>query len=85
MSSWNFFSWYWLVWAITLFATFLPVELYAAFTDATNTLSWNVWKAEQFIPGSTAAWTAMHWVIGLGSIVLFGWLALHFAFGWLNP
>lgn len=81
----NWYSWYWLIWSVFLFVTFIPVELYAAFTNVQNTLSWNVWRAEKFIPGSDGPWSLPHWIIGIGAIILFVWLALHFAFGILNP
>jgi hypothetical protein len=75
---------YWLVWFGVTFLAFIVPELWALFTNAKNTLSWQVWNLEQFLPGSHTAWTWTHWLVG--GILFVGclWLAFHFMFGWIR-
>lgn len=77
-------QWYWASWFTATVATFLPVELWALFTNPRNTLSWSVWDLEGFVPGSHTAWTWSHWVVGGVFFFLCLWLAVHFAFGILR-
>lgn len=78
-------QWYWVSWFILVLGTFLPVELYAVFSGhVENTLSWSVWDLEGFVPGSHAAWTWSHYIVG-GAFLLFClWLGVHLCFGILR-
>jgi hypothetical protein len=85
-TGWNAWSWYWLIWLIvTIPLAFLIPELIAlASGHPENTLSAQIWRLEQFLPGHAGpiwSWTAMHFLIGGLFAVLFVWLIGHFTFG----
>jgi hypothetical protein len=79
----NGWSWYWLAWFSVLVTAFLGPELYALATGhSENTLSANVWRLEQSLPGENLwQWTALHVLIGGCLAVLLIWLLGHLVFG----
>lgn len=79
----NAWSWYWTIWFAAGFVAFAIPEAIALFGGhAENTLSANVWRLEQFLPGDHwYQWTAVHVLLGGALLTLFGWLAGHFVFG----
>lgn len=73
---------YWAWWASLSFLFFIVPELYAAFTNPQNTLSWTVWDVEGFQPGQPiTAWTATHILIGGVLCTVLLWLIGHLVFG----
>jgi hypothetical protein len=80
----NFWSIYWLCWFIAFLpVSFLVPELYVlAIGQPENTLSANVWRLEQWLPGQNLwQWTALHVLIGGCLAVLLVWLLGHLVFG----
>jgi hypothetical protein len=79
----NGWSAYWGIWFGLFMLAFLVPEIYALTTGhSENTLSANVWRLEQFLPGQhPAAWTASHVLIGGCLTVLLGWLIVHLVWG----
>jgi hypothetical protein len=76
-------GWVWLTWV--LFGA--GVELYWLAVNAANTLSRQIWGVEHLDfthPLDFAAWTPLHWVLAFSLWAFFGWLSLHFPFGWLR-
>lgn len=74
---------YWLAWFLTSVASFAAVEFWAlASHRPQDTLSAQVWRLEQFLPGDSLwQWTALHVLIGGVLGVLLIWLLLHFVLG----
>jgi hypothetical protein len=74
---------YWLVWFLVSIGSFMAVEFWAlARGRGQDTLSAQIWRLEQFLPGQNLwQWTALHVLIGGGLFVLLGWLIGHFVFG----
>lgn len=75
---------FWLFWTVLVgvfLVGFLPVELYAVATgrDKTDTLSAWVWK----LIGTRSGWHWWNTPLRVGVLLLFAWLAEHFAFGWI--
>ena len=70
----------WTTLVVGFLAVFIPVEAYAIATgrDKTDTLSAWVWARI----GTRDGWRGWHIPLRLGVLVLFAWLAEHFAFGW---
>lgn len=83
----NAWSTYWL-WSVTFFVgvLFLPPELYAIATrHPENTLSAQVWRIGNVILGQPiTAWSWQHWTLMIFVTLLFGWLIVHFSFGFLR-
>lgn len=76
-------GWIWLAWA--MFGT--AFELYWVFVNTANTLSYQIWGIEKIDlahPLDFAEWTPLHWTIGVCLMLFFGWLLVHFPFGWLR-
>jgi len=63
----------------------LAPEFYWALVNSANTISDNVWAAEQLgnHPLDMADWTWLHWMIALTLWSLFGWLSIHLTLGLL--
>lgn len=70
----NGWSLYWLIW---FFVGFLGPELYAVFTNAYNTLSWQVWRLEWPI----TQWRFNHYAISVLVVGLAVFLTGHFVWG----
>lgn len=76
-------GWFWLSWI----SVGVGVELYWLVMNAANTLSRQVWGLEDVNfqhPLEFAQWTPAHWSIAVVLWVFFGWLSVHFPFGWLR-
>lgn len=76
-------GWFWLAWMLSA----LAVETYWLIVNTANTLSRQIWGVEQLDfthPLYLAEWTPLHWVVTITLWLLFGWLSLHFAFGYLR-
>lgn len=76
-------GWFWLAWMLVA----LAVELYWVFVNTANTLSRQIWGVEGIDfahPLYFAEWTPFHWLISIVLWLLFGWLSVHFAFGYLR-
>lgn len=76
-------GWFWLAWALAGFG----VEAYWIVVNAANTLSRQIWGVEHLDfahPLDLAEWTSLHWFLGIGLWLFFGWLSVHFPFGWLR-
>lgn len=74
---------FWLFWTVltsVFVAGFLAVESYALAIHRAHldTLSAWVWR----LIGTRAGWHWWNTPLRVGVLVLFGWLAEHFAFGW---
>lgn len=78
------FTHYWMAWAAVTFLSFIIPEVWALFTNVHNTLSDNVWRMEQFLPGSgvgIASWSVLHFLF-IGMLLLMDvWLLGHFGWG----
>jgi hypothetical protein len=79
----NGWSIYWVVWAGAVFVSFAAPEFWALATGhSENTLSQNLWRLEQFLPGQHVwQWSALHFLIGGALLVLLVWLIGHLVFG----
>lgn len=76
-------GWFWLAWMFTA----LAVEAYWLIANTANTLSRQIWAAEGIDlahPLEFAEWTPLHWAISITLWLLFAWLSVHFAFGYLR-
>lgn len=76
-------GWFWLTWTLAG----VGVELYWLAVNTANTLSRQIWGIEklQFAhPLEFADWTWLHWTLALSMWAFFGWLSVHFPFGWLR-
>jgi hypothetical protein len=76
-------GWFWLSWA----NVGLAVELYWLFVNAANTLSRQIWGVEHLDlshPLYLAEWTLLHWLLAIGLWLTFGWLSVHFPFGYFR-
>lgn len=74
---------FWTIWITVSVASFSVVEFWMlAAGRPEDTLSENVWRLEDLVPGQPIAqWSALH-VLFLGVYVLiFGWLLAHFGWG----
>lgn len=83
MSHVTAWGWFWLSWVLAG----AGVELYWLAVNTANTLSRQIWGAEQLDfshPLDFAAWTPLHWGLAVAMWLFFGWLSLHFPFGWLR-
>lgn len=82
--AWTF---YWLVWTVVMFTSFIVPEVIALATNSHNTLSYQVWNLESMTPGNSGpiySWTAVHFLVGGIFLVLFTWLIFHFILGWFH-
>ena len=79
----NWASLYWLGWVA---AGFGGPEAWAIVSGhPENTLSAQVWRILDTIARQPmSAWAWQHWVGAVVLLVLFAWLSVHFAFGWLR-
>jgi len=76
------FTVYWTWWAVAAFLGFLGPEVYALVTNWQNSLSANIWRMEDFIPGQRAiGWSAGHFLFVGVLILLDVWLLGHFGWG----
>lgn len=76
-------GWFWLSWALTGFA----VEVYWLIANSANTLSRQIWGIEKLDlahPLDFAEWTPLHWILSICMVLFFGWLCVHFPFGYLR-
>lgn len=76
-------GWFWLTW-IWVGA---GVELYWVFVNTSNTLSRQIWGVESIDfahPLDFAEWRPLHWAIAISLWLFFGWLSVHFPFGYLR-
>jgi hypothetical protein len=82
-TGWNLASVYWLGWVVVGFGGF---EGYAVVTGhPENTLSAQVWRVLDTVARQPmSAWSWQHWVGMTVVLVLFAWLSVHFAFGWIR-
>lgn len=74
---------FWLVWAMTGGA----VEIYWLAVNTANTLSRQIWGAEQLDfahPLDFAEWTPLHIALTLVLWGFFAWLSVHFPFGYIR-
>lgn len=83
---WNDWSIYWLCLVGGFIALFLPVELVALATGHNeNTLSAQFWRLGDVVAHQPISqWAPEHWVMAVIVVLLFAWLAVHFAFGVLR-
>lgn len=74
---------FWIVWFFGSVATFMVMEFaMLAKGRPQDTLSAQVWRLEQLLPGQNLwQWTALHVLIGGALGVLLIWLLLHFVLG----
>lgn len=80
MSDRAFFVYWSIVVPVFLFGMFLPMEIAGALkNDKVDTLSAWVWS----LIGTRHGWTWRTAPGRIGVLILFGWLAEHFAFGWV--
>lgn len=83
----NAWSAYWLS-AVLFFVLvlFLPPELYAiASGHPENTLSAQFWRiGDVVLHQPPTQWAPQHWALAVWAFALFGWLIVHFVFGWLR-
>lgn len=82
----KWFEWYWTFLVGGFVVLFLAVEIPSIVSGhPERTLSYWVWRRlESWTPGSNAPWTLNHWIFGIIFLILFLWLAVHFAFGWIR-
>lgn len=76
-------GWFWLAWMLAG----VGVELYWLFVNTANTLSRQVWGIEAIDfrhPLYFSEWTWQHIAISLSLWLFFGWLSIHFPFGYLR-
>lgn len=76
-------GWFWLAWACTGAA----VECYWLAANAANTLSRQIWGIERLNlahPLDLGYWTWEHWSLAVTLWIFFGWLSVHFPFGYLR-
>jgi hypothetical protein len=79
----HFMARYWAVWASLALVLFLVPEFWMLIIGRPqDTLSANVWRAEQFLPGQAVMhWSAVHFLLIAVLIVLDVWLLGHFGWG----
>lgn len=80
----HFMAWYWLVWFILSIpvAFLIPELIMLAKHRPEDTLSAQVWRLEQFLPGQQLwQWTALHFLLGGIIALMFVWLIGHFLWG----
>lgn len=80
VTGWGYF---WLGWILTA----LAIEAYWLVVNSANTLSRQMWGLEEIDlahPLYFAEWTPLHWAISITLWLLFAWLSVHFAFGYLR-
>jgi hypothetical protein len=76
-------GWVWLAWV--LFG--VGVEAYWLAVNAANTLSRQIWGVEHLDfahPLYFAEWSPLHWGLAISLWLFFGWLSVHFPFGYLR-
>lgn len=76
-------GWFWLAWICTGAA----IELYWVAVNTANTLSRQIWGLEHIDmahPLDFAEWSPLHWTIAVVLWLFFGWLSVHFPFGWMR-
>lgn len=76
-------GWFWLAWIFVGGS----VELYWLSVNTANTLSREIWGAEQIDfthPLDLAEWTPLHIALTIVLWVFFGWLSVHFPFGYIR-
>lgn len=72
-------QWYWPLWMVFTSFTLLGPEIFALITNHQNTLSDYVWRGLD-VTTDQQAWTAAHYLVFGGWVVLFSWLTFHFFF-----
>lgn len=74
---------YWGIWASVTLTAFLVPELWMLIAGrAQDTLSANVWRAEEFLPGQAVMhWTFIHFALIAVLFVFDVWLLGHFGWG----
>lgn len=76
-------GWFWLTWIFVGGS----VELYWLSVNTANTLSREIWGVEQIDfthPLDLAEWTPLHIALTVVIWVFFGWLSVHFPFGYIR-
>lgn len=74
---------YWLIWFILSFGSFLVREIWALCTNWRDTLSAAIWSLEDFRQGQPiSGWSSSHLLFMGLFVLIFGWLVMHFGFGW---
>jgi hypothetical protein len=76
-------GWFWLSWVFVG----AGVELYWLAVNAANTLSRQIWGVEHLDfahPLEFSSWSPLHWGLTFALWLFFGWLSLHFPFGYLR-
>lgn len=79
----HFMTHYWALWAVMLTTGFLVPETCMLIAGRPqDTLSAQIWRIEQFVPGQSVwAWNAFHFLF-IGALLLLDiWLIGHFGFG----
>lgn len=75
-------QYYWPITLTVITMAILVPELYAAFTNVANTLSWWVWGELHVKQGDhVAAWTAGRYLSLFAWLGLMSWLTWHFWWG----
>lgn len=79
----HFMTAYWRWWAIVTVTSFLVAEVWMLVAGRPqDTLSANVWRWEQFLPGqSVMHWTFVHFAFIAILVLLDIWLIGHFGWG----
>lgn len=80
VTAWGYF---WLAWSLVG----TGVELYWVAASAANTLSRQIWGLEGIDlahPLDLAEWSPLHWILAICLWLFFGWLSVHFPFGYLR-
>jgi hypothetical protein len=72
--------WYWGVSLCWIFALIMGPEVYALFTNPRNTLSDTIWTWLSVTTEQQNPWTAAHFLVFGGWLVLVTWLTFHFFF-----
>lgn len=73
---------YWEIWAIASFLGFAIPEAVALITRRPwNTLSDQIWRAENLKGANPLTWTFTHLMVTTMLIVILGWLVGHFGWG----
>lgn len=75
-------NWYWPIWLIVVLLSFLPMEIFALFTNHKNTLSDWIWVHLRITATTTVGqWTAADLLTFLAYVSIFIlWLPWHFWF-----
>lgn len=76
-------GWFWIAWVLAA----AGVEFYWLAVNTANTLSREIWGIEKIDlahPLMFSEWTPAHYAIAIVLWLFFGWLSVHFVFGWIR-